>query len=142
MRRTVATAEYLHVVLSGSLEAFTSVGGREHILFIFWPYDLFMPAAALTGQPYVAFARTLKLSRLLLLDTGAVSAEIARCPQLSGRLLAILAEQFRSVLLYVKDDRICSGPQRLAAVLLRLISNGISGTERSLLLRKERWPRG
>lgn len=126
--REGAPAECLHLMLSGSLEVFTTVGGREHILLIFSPSDLFMPAAALTGEPYLASARTLKPSRLLFLDAEAVRREMANCTHLAGRLLVILAGQFRAVMRRVKDDRARNGLQRLAAFLLQLIGEqGVGG---------------
>lgn len=114
-------AESLHILLSGSVEVFTSDGSRDLTLIIFARGDLFMPAAALLQEPYLASVRTLKLSRLLFLKAPAMREEMAQCPKLACRLMAILAGQFRVVLRRVKDDRIRSGPQRLAAYLLRLI---------------------
>lgn len=122
-------AECLHLLLSGSVEVFTRDGTRDCTLLIFAPPDLFMPAAALMDEPYLASIRTLKLSRLMFLDARVVRKEMAQSPELACRFLAILAGQFRAVLRHIKDDRTRSGPQRLAAYLLDLIDKeGIGGS--------------
>lgn len=122
-------AEWLHLLLSGSVEVFTNDGTRDCTLLIFAPPDLFMPAAALLDQPYLASVRTLKLSQLMFLDARVVRTEMAQSPELACRFLAILAGQFRVILRHVKDDRTRSAPQRLAAYLLDLIDKqGIGGS--------------
>ena len=111
----------LHILVSGSAEAFTRIGGKDHSILILSPSDAFMPAAALVDETYLVSARTLKASRLLLLRADIVREEMATCTELACRLARLLAGQVRVALRHIKDLKTRSGPQRLAAYLLRLI---------------------
>jgi CRP/FNR family transcriptional activator FtrB len=121
-------AECLHILLSGSVEVFSEEAGKVSTILIMFPADAFMPAAALVDEPYLTSARTLKMSKLLLLRADAVRAEMARCPDLACRLAKLLSGQLRMMLKHIKDLKTRSGPQRLAAFLLSLVdSRGMAG---------------
>ena len=121
--------ECLYLLLSGSVEAFTSAGGRDWTILIFSNPDIFIPAAALVDEQHLVSARTLKLSRLLLIPVDTVRSEMAQCPVFACRLATLLAGQFRVTLRHIKDLKTRTGPQRLAAYLLRLVDEkGKAGT--------------
>lgn len=110
----------LHILQSGSVEAFTTLLGKEFTLVIYSPGDTFMPAAALVDEVYLVSVRTLKASTLLVLDAATVRREMRTCPQLAGRLASLLAGQLRAAFRHIKDIKTRSGPQRLTACLLRI----------------------
>ena len=116
-----SAATCLYVLLSGSVEAFTRKRGRHCTILIFSRSDIFIPAAALVDEPHLVSARTLKLSRLLLIPAENVRSEMAQCPEFACRLVKLLAGQFRVALRHIKDLKTRTGPQRLAAFLLRLV---------------------
>jgi CRP/FNR family transcriptional regulator, transcriptional activator FtrB len=121
--------ECLYLLLSGSVEAFTSEGGRDWTILIFSHPDIFIPGAALVDEQYLVSARTLKMSRLLLIPAETVRSEMAQCPVFACRLVTLLAGQFRVALRHIKDLKTRTGPQRLAAYLLRLVEEkGMAGS--------------
>lgn len=121
-------SKWLHLLLGGSVEVYTMDRERSRTLLVFSASDLFMPAAALADEPHLASVRALEPSRLLFMDAAAVRAETAQCPKLACRLMTHIAGQFRAVLRHLKDDQTRSGPQRLAAYLLRLVDEkGVGG---------------
>lgn len=113
--------EWLHLLITGSAEAFTQVGGKDCTLLILSPSDAFMPAAALVDETYLVSGRTLKPSQLLFLRADVVREEMATCTELACRLVKLLAGQLRVALRHIKDVKTRTGPQRLTAYLLRLI---------------------
>lgn len=123
-----AVSEYLHILLSGCVEVYTTDQERSHTLLIFADSDLFMPAAALTAEPYLASVRALKASSILTVDAALVRAEMALCPTLACRLAVHIAGHFRVMLRQLKDNRMRPGPQRLAAYLIHLVDEkGVAG---------------
>jgi CRP-like cAMP-binding protein len=58
-----------------------------------------------------------------------VRAEMARSPDLACRLAMLLSGQLRMMLRHIKELKTRSGPQRLAAFLLRLVDEtGVGGS--------------
>lgn len=114
-------ADRIYILLSGNVEAYTNLGGRDCTILIFSPSDIFMPAAALVDEPLLLSARILKQATLLSLPAEGVRTEMATCPILACRLVKLLAGQLRVKLRHIMDIKTRSGPQRLAAYLLRLI---------------------
>ncbi len=115
------TPERLHMLVSGSVEAFTNDGSRDCAIVILSAPDMFMPAAALVDEPYLLSTRVLKPTKLLSMPAEMVRAEMAACPILACRLVKALAGQNRLALRHIKDLKTRSGPQRLAAFLLCLV---------------------
>lgn len=111
----------LFVLLSGMVELFTSNGGRDEVILLIWPPETFMPAAALTNEPYLVSARTLGRTRLLAFDAARVREEVQASHELTYRLTRILAGQFRMTIRHIKDMKLRSATRRLAAFLLRLV---------------------
>lgn len=121
--------ECLHLLLSGSVEAFTHEEGRDHTVWIMSQHDVFMPSAAIIDELYLLSARTLKPSRLLLLRVDRVREEMARCPHFACRLAKLLAGRLRATIRHLKDLKTRTGAQRLAAYLIRLIdAHGTAGS--------------
>lgn len=116
-------ADRLFVLLTGAVELYTQAEGRDAALLILWPPETFLPAAALTDEPYLLSARTLSRSRLLALDARRVRRAMKDCPVLAHRATRILSGQFRATVRHIKDLRRRGAPQRLAAFLLRLIDD-------------------
>lgn len=114
-------ADRLYILLAGAVELFTSAEGRDAVLLILWPPETFLPAAALTDEPYLLTARTLSPSRLLALDADRVRAAARDDPILAHRISDILAAHFRIAIRHIKDLKLRNAPQRLGAFLLRLI---------------------
>ena len=59
-------SDFLHVVLSGSVDLFSSWNGRETSLATVRPISTFILAATIKDAPYLMSARTLEKSRIAL----------------------------------------------------------------------------
>lgn len=113
-------ASVLHVVISGSVEIFSSGSGREWGVMLMNAGDIFMPGAVLFREPYIASARTLGTCRILLLDADRVRTEAATSGQFAIRLSRAMAGQFRVAIRQVLDLKSRNAAQRLASFLLKL----------------------
>lgn len=118
--------ECLYILIQGLVELYTATADREAAILLVWPPETFLPAAALTDEPYLMSARTLGPARLLSLDAARVRLEVEESPELARRIMLILSGQFRMAVRHIKDLKLRSGPERLAAFLLRLVDE--SGT--------------
>ena len=110
----------LHVLISGTVEIFSTTNSREWGVMLMNAGDIFLPGAVLFNEPYTTSARTLGFCRVLLLDAERVRAQAATSPQLSMTLSRAMAGQFRVAIRQVLDLKSRNAAQRLASFLLRL----------------------
>ncbi len=110
----------LHVVVSGTVEIFSSGGGREWGVMLLNAGDIFMPGAVLFNEPYTTSARTLGFCRMLLLDADRVRMEAATSVALAMQLSRAMAGQFRVALRQVLDLKSRTAAQRLGSFLLKV----------------------
>jgi hypothetical protein len=62
-------SDFLHVVLSGSVDLFSAWNGRETSLATVTPISTFILAATIKDAPYLMSARTLEKSRIALIPS-------------------------------------------------------------------------
>lgn len=121
--------DHLHVLLSGTVELYTSHASRDCGILLMSAGDLFMPAAALFNEPYLNSARAITPSRVLLLRAEAAREEFSRSAELAMQVSKVLAGQFRMAVRHVIDLKCRNAAQRLAAFLLRLVDeSNMAGT--------------
>ncbi|TIS48903.1 MAG: cyclic nucleotide-binding domain-containing protein, partial [Mesorhizobium sp.] len=88
------------IVLAGSAQLFgRSVQGREVLIEGVRAPDLVIPAAVLTGAPYLMQARVPEPSRFLLIHAAAFRAAVEAEPLLAHAAIGSLAAQFRRMVL-------------------------------------------
>ncbi|PHQ82283.1 MAG: transcriptional regulator, partial [Thalassobium sp.] len=68
------TPDFLHVVLTGSVDLFSTWNGRETSMATVRPVSTFILAASVKDAPYLMSARTLEKSRIVLLPSEDVRA--------------------------------------------------------------------
>lgn len=113
-------ADFLHVLVEGAVLLYgSSTEGRETVIEIVTPVDSFILAAALTDTPYLMSAKVLEASQILMLPARPLREHIAAHPALALSMMGALAGQFRSMVRQVKDLKLRTSTQRLAAYLLR-----------------------
>lgn len=113
--------DFLHVLVEGSVELFAvSADGRETTIEILTAVDSFIFAAVLLDTPYLMGAKVLEPARILMLPARSLRAEIIRNPKLALSMLASMASQFRILVKQIKDMKLRTATQRLAAYLLAL----------------------
>lgn len=113
------SADFLHVLVEGS--AMLSGRGRigeETVIEILKPGDSFIPAAVLADAPYLMSAKVLEASQILMLPAAAVRELVEQEPPFALLMLKEMAGQFRGLVREVKDLKLRTTTQRLAAFIL------------------------
>lgn len=118
----------LHIIISGNVEIYSTLRGREWGVMLMSSGDVFMPGAVLFQEPYMNSARTLASTRLLLLDGDRVRAMAASSAEFAMRLSRAIAGQFRMTVSQVLDLKCRSAAQRLGAFLLHLAEKQAAST--------------
>ena len=112
---------FQHVVLAGSVHLLGRSGaGGEVLIEVVEPPDLVIPAAVVTGSPYLMRARVPERSRLLLIHAGVFRSTVLREPLLAREVIGSLAGQFRRLVRQVKNLKLRTGTERVGCYLLAL----------------------
>lgn len=111
--------DFLHVVVSGSVDLFASWNGRETSLATVRPVSTFIMAATIKNAPYLMSARTLEKSRIVLLSSADVRAIFDQDNAFARAIVAELSQCYRVVVKNTKDLKLRTSLERLANYLLR-----------------------
>ena len=112
-------SDFFHVVVSGSVELFSSWNGRETSMATVRPISSFILAATIKDAPYLMSGRTLEKSRLVLIPSQDVRAVFEEDGNFARAIVAELAQCYRSVVKSQKDMKLRTSLERLANYLLR-----------------------
>jgi CRP/FNR family transcriptional activator FtrB len=112
-------SDFLHVVLSGSVDLCSHWNGRETSLATVRPVSTFILAATIRNAPYLMSARTLEKSRIVLIPSQDVRAIFDADGTFARAIVTELAQCYRSVIKSQKDLKLRSSLERLANYLLR-----------------------
>lgn len=120
--------EFLYLLLSGSV-ALTgkSEEGDDIVIEFFRRGNLFIAPAVVLNLPYLMSARVLEDARVLMIPAEHFRDLLARDAALSVAVVQELSRHWRLLVRQIKDLKLRSAPQRLAAYLLEL-SGGRAGT--------------
>lgn len=113
------TADFLHIVISGSVDLFSSWNGRETSLATVRPVSTFILAATIKDAPYLMSARTLEKSRIVLIASEDVRRVFAIDNVFARSIVTELSQCYRSVVKNTKDLKLRTSLERLANYLLR-----------------------
>lgn len=113
-------SDFLHVVVSGSVDLFSRWNGRETSLATVRPISTFILAATIKNAPYLMSARTLEKSRIVLIPSQDVRAIFDIDGYFARAIVTELAQCYRSVIKSQKDLKLRSSLERLANYTLRL----------------------
>lgn len=109
------------IVLSGSVQLIgRSIDRREVLIEVVRAPDLVIPAAVISGAPYLMQARVPEPSRFLLIQAEAFRGAVAGDPLLAHAVLLGLAEQFRRMVRQIKNLKLRSATQRVGCYVLAL----------------------
>lgn len=109
------------VVMSGSVQLFgRSTSGREVLVEVVSPPDLIIPAAVVTGAPYLMRARVPEPSTFLLIQARTFRDLVASDLTLAGSVIGSLSTQFRRMVRQIKNLKLRSAVQRIGCYLLTL----------------------
>lgn len=113
-------SDFLHVVLSGSVDLFSSWNRRETSIATVEPVSTFILAATIKDAPYLMSARTLEKSRIMLIPSQDVREIFSIDADFARAIVTELAQRYRSTIKATKDLKLRTSLERLANYLLRL----------------------
>jgi len=113
-------SDFLHVVISGSVDLFSTWNHRETSMATVEPVATFILAATIKDAPYLMSARTLEKSRIVLIPSRDVRAIFAIDALFARAIVTELAQRYRTTIKTTKDLKLRSSLERLANYLLRL----------------------
>jgi CRP/FNR family transcriptional regulator, transcriptional activator FtrB len=112
-------SDFLHVVLSGAVDLFSTWNGRDTSIATVRPISTFILAATIKDAPYLMSARTLEKSRIALIPSQDVRAIFDVDSNFARAIVTELAQGYRSVIKSQKDLKLRTSLERLANYLLR-----------------------
>jgi len=130
--------DFLHIVVSGSVDLFSTWNGRETSMATVRPVSTFILAATIRDAPYLMSARTLEKSRIALIPSQDVRAVFDADSNFARSIVTELAQCYRTVIKTQKDLKLRSSLERLANYLLRHQKRCGGGDEFELALEKRR----
>ncbi|MFV0359732.1 helix-turn-helix domain-containing protein [Tropicimonas sp.] len=112
------TADFLHIVVEGSVELHAGWNGREVVMGVVRPVSPFILAACVRDVPYLMSARTLERSRIVLLPAADLRVAMRRDPDLAMAAMGELAAGYRVMVRHAKNLKLRRARERLAAWIL------------------------
>lgn len=131
-------SDFLHVVLSGSVDLFSSWNGRETSMATVRPVSTFILAATIKDAPYLMSARTLEKSRIALIPSKDVRDVFEADNAFARAIVTELAQAYRRKVKAMKDLKLRTSLERLANYLLRQQRRAGGGAEFELPFEKWR----
>jgi CRP/FNR family transcriptional regulator, transcriptional activator FtrB len=112
-------ADFLHVVVEGSVELFADWQGRSTTMAVIQPVGTFILAACIRDLPYLMSARTLEPSRLLLVPASDLRSIFRNDAEFAVSIVGELAGAFRSMARHAKNLKLRTSRERIACYLLK-----------------------
>lgn len=112
-------ADFLHVLISGTVELFSRWNDQETSMAVVRPVSTFILAAVLKDAPYLMSARTIESSEVLLIPSQNLRRGMQEDAALGNAMVIELAGCYRAVVKAQKNLKLRTGVERLANYLLR-----------------------
>jgi CRP/FNR family transcriptional activator FtrB len=110
--------DFLHVLVEGSVEFFSTSRGRETTLSFLAPPGAFILAAVVLDQIYLKSAHATDNSLVVLIPAEAVRAVFNKDPAFARAVVTELAQRYRGLVKDLKNQRLRTGIERLANWIL------------------------
>lgn len=111
-------ADFLHVLVEGSVELQANWNGRVSVMGLLQPVSTFILAACVCDAPYLMSAWTLEPSRIVMIPAADVRVMLRRDPDFAMAAMRELANGYRSFVRQSKNMKLRTAPERLAAYIL------------------------
>lgn len=116
-----AEATGFYIVVSGRVKVFkVSPDGKEQIIHIFGPHEIFGEVPMFEGQDYPAHAETLGKSSLFFFPKKRFTELIKKDPSLAMNMVAALSRRLKNLTRLIEELSLKEVPGRLAAYLIYL----------------------
>jgi CRP/FNR family transcriptional activator FtrB len=111
--------DFLHVTVEGAVELFATHRDFETTLDILRPVTTFILAAVIQDDFYLKSARTLSPARILMIPAPAVRSVFGRDAIFARAVVSELALRYRGIVRNLKNQKLRTGLERLAAWILQ-----------------------
>lgn len=111
-------ADFLHVIVDGQIEMYSTYRDRETTISVIGPGHSFIVAAVILDRIYLKSARALLPSRVLLIPAEAVRRYFSEDATFARALALELAGAYRGVVRELKNQKLRSSLERLANWIL------------------------
>ncbi|HEY9855147.1 MAG TPA: Crp/Fnr family transcriptional regulator [Stenomitos sp.] len=119
-----------YIVVDGKVKIVVNSGdGREHILGILGPSDLFGEMSLIDGQPRSATAIAVEETSVLTIQREEFMRLLADHPGIAMKLLVVLTRRLRLTDAHVESLAFLSAPGRVARLLIQLASQSGEKTD-------------
>ena len=125
-------ADFLFIVIEGSVELFATANGRESTMTIVRPVSSFILAAVLKDAVCLMSARTYKNSRVLMIPAQNIRDAFNKDDTFARAIVMELANCYRGVVKEHKNLKLRTAVERLANRLLKIHSD--QGAKGSIVL--------
>lgn len=115
-------ADFLHVIVDGQVELYARYRGRETTITVLNSPSCFILAAVMLDRPYLKSARVLSPSRILLIPVESVRSMFTIDNAFARAITQELSFAFRGLVKELKNQKLRSTIERLAAWLVRFNS--------------------
>jgi len=112
-------ADFLYIMVEGSVELFAGNNGRETSIEIVRPVATFILAAVLRDAAFLMSGRTIESSQILMVPAENVRTVFARDHVFARAVVRELSARYRSVVKSLKNHKLRNAVERLANCLLR-----------------------
>lgn len=112
-------ADFLHVIIEGQVEIFARYRQRETTVSVIGTGASFILAAVILDRPYLKSARVLSPARILMIPAESVRTAFVQDANFARSVSHELAYSYRGVVKELKNQKLRSAIERLAAWLIR-----------------------
>jgi len=112
-------ADFLYIVLEGTIELFSKSNDREATLFVAKPISAFNLSAVIRKDVYLMSSRTLGETLILMVPAENVRKVMNLDFEFAHAMVMELAKRYRVTIQTYKEQRLRNGVERLANYLLR-----------------------
>lgn len=121
-------ADFLHIVVEGSVELFAEWGGGACTMALVQPVGTFILAACIKDAPYLMSARTLEKTRIIMIPAPDLRAVFRRDPEFAVSTITELAGCYRAVVRHAKGLKLRNSRERVAAYLVKQMRRATPAT--------------
>jgi CRP/FNR family transcriptional activator FtrB len=111
-------SDFLHVLVDGMVELFTTNRDRDTTMAVIEPVRSFILAAVYTDMPYLMSARTLSASRVMMIPSSVVRNAIDKDMAMMRSAMRELSLGYRGLVRSLTDMKLRQSVERLANHLL------------------------
>ena len=111
-------ADFLHVVIEGTVELHATSNGRPTVMGVVHPVTTLILAACVCDAPYLMSARTLERAKIILIPAADVRVALRHDSDFAMAAMRELAYGYRGFVRQAKNLKLRNSVERLAAYIL------------------------